>query len=215
VTGSGLVTFICGIAVLCRGGGGEQLAVPPQKIGEQLGLLLDSAEGSDVSFVVGGEKFAAHRAVLAARSPVFRAQLFGCMSDATSSCIMLQDMEPAIFRALLRFIYTDDLPGDTGELDGSPIDTFLQHLLAMADMYALDRLKLMCAQRLLQDMTADSVADMLACAETYNCPELKNRCIDFFAAENNFKKAAFTDGFAVLLQKFPVIAAELKKRVGI
>uniref|UniRef100_A0A0E0CED3 BTB domain-containing protein n=1 Tax=Oryza meridionalis TaxID=40149 RepID=A0A0E0CED3_9ORYZ len=208
---SGLVTFICGIAVLCRGGG-EQLAVPPKRIGEQLGLLLDSAEGSDVSFVVGGEKFAAHRAVLAARSPVFRAQLFGCMSDATSSCIMLQDMEPAIFRALLQFIYTDDLPGDTGELDGSPIDTFLQHLLAMADRYALDRLKLMCAQRLLQNMTADSVADILACAETYNCPELKNKCIDFFAAENNFKKAAFTDGFAVLLQKFPVIAAELKKR---
>jgi speckle-type POZ protein len=35
--------------------------------------LLLSKEGSDITFEVGGVKFAAHRCVLAARSAVFRA----------------------------------------------------------------------------------------------------------------------------------------------
>lgn len=46
---------------------------PPSDVGDHLGRLLDRADGSDVAFVVGGEAFPAHRAVLAARSPVFRA----------------------------------------------------------------------------------------------------------------------------------------------
>nr|XP_025875801.1 BTB/POZ and MATH domain-containing protein 1 [Oryza sativa Japonica Group] len=178
-------------------------------------------DGADVTFVVvggGGERFAAHRAVLAARSPVFRTELFGCKSESTSpssSCITLQGIEPAIFRALLRFIYTDELPADAGKLHqgSSSTNVFFKHLLAMADRYALDRLKIMCGQRLLDNMTPDSVAAILVCAEMYNCPELKNKCIDFFAVEENFRKAVFTDGFALLMQKFPVIVAELKKRV--
>jgi speckle-type POZ protein len=51
-------------------------------MGSHFGCLLDSAEGSDVSFLVGGEAFPAHRAVLAARSPVFEAQLLGAIADA-------------------------------------------------------------------------------------------------------------------------------------
>lgn len=89
----------------------------------------------------------------------------------------------------------------------------LQDLLAAADRYALDRLKLMCAQKLWEHLSIDTVATTLACAETYNCPELKNKCFNFFAVEKNFKKAVFTDGFATLLQKFPSITDELKSKV--
>ncbi|KAF0898139.1 hypothetical protein E2562_001787 [Oryza meyeriana var. granulata] len=204
----GTVRIMCVVIVLRDDDG--RLPVPPTDIGVHLGRLLDGGEGTDVSFVVDGERFAAHRAVLAARSPVFKAEIFGGMSESTSSSITLQDMQPATFRALLRFIYTDELPGDIDEV--SPTDAF-QHLLAVADRYALDRLKLICAQWLLHNMTADSVADILACAETYNCPELRTMCVDFFAVENNFRKAVFTDGFALLVQKFPLTAAELKKRI--
>ncbi|KAG8087887.1 hypothetical protein GUJ93_ZPchr0010g10499 [Zizania palustris] len=208
----GKVRIMCVVIVL-RDGDNPVVAVPPSDIGAHLGGLLHSLQGTDVSFVVGGEKFPAHRAVLAARSPVFLAQLLGNMSESTSR-ITLRDIEPATFRALLRFIYTDELAGDHGvELEaGSPTDA-LTRLLVAADRYALDRLKLMCAQKLVDSMTAETVADILACAETNSCPELKKICIDFFAVENNFKKAVFTDGFAVLVQKFPLIADELKKRV--
>ncbi|KAK1606505.1 hypothetical protein QYE76_030178 [Lolium multiflorum] len=44
-------------------------------------------------------------------------------------------------------------------------------------------------------------------------PELKSKCIDFLAVEENFKEAAFSDGYALLVLKFPTITAELRKRV--
>jgi speckle-type POZ protein len=39
--------------------------------------------------------------------------------------------------------------------------------------------------------------------------------MDFFAVEKNFKEAVFSDGFAILLQKFPSLAAELRRRVTV
>jgi speckle-type POZ protein len=55
----------------------NQIEVPPSNIAEHLGNLLDAGDGVDVTFSVGGETFAAHKAVLAMRSPVFKAGLFG------------------------------------------------------------------------------------------------------------------------------------------
>jgi speckle-type POZ protein len=164
-----------------------------------------------VSFVVGDDTFPAHRAVLAARSPVFRAELFGSMAEATMPSITLHDITPATFKVMLRFIYTDEVPIEDGPKDSS-IDMF-QNLLAAADRYALDRLKFICAQKLWDKVSVDTVATILACAETYNCHELKSKCIDFFVLEENFKEAVFTDGYVALVVKFPLIAAELKKRV--
>jgi speckle-type POZ protein len=149
--------------------------------------------------------------VLAARSPVFRAELFGSMAEAAMTSITLHEIAPATFKVMLRFIYTDALPGED-ELGDSSTE-ILQDLLAAADRYALDRLKLMCAQKLWDKVSADTVATILACAETYNCPELKSKCIDFLAVEENFKRAVFTDGYALLVLKFPTITAELRKRV--
>ena len=88
-----------------------------------------------------------------------------------------------------------------------------QDLLAAADQYALDQLKIICAQKLWQKVSVETVATILAWAENYNCQELKNKCIDFFVAEENFKEAALTEGFALLVLKFPLILAELKNRV--
>ncbi|KAM0835209.1 hypothetical protein ACQ4PT_063084 [Festuca glaucescens] len=173
----GHITFVCAILVISD----SPIPVPSSDIGIHLGSLLDRMEGTDVSFTIDGETFLAHRAVLAARSPVFRAELF------------------------------DALPGED-ELGDSPVEMF-QDLLAVADRYALDRLKLMCAQKLWDNLSVDTVATTLAFAETYNCQELKDICFDFFAVEKNFKEAVFTDGFALLVQKYPCICAELKEKV--
>jgi speckle-type POZ protein len=202
----GHVTIVCGIMVIH----GTSIPVPPSDIGIHLGRLLDHTDGMDVSFTIDGQTFHAHRAVLAARSPVFRAELFGSMAEATMTSITLQEITPATFKVLLRFIYTDMLPED--ELGDSSTE-ILRDLLAAADRYAIDRLKLMSAQKLWDKVSTDTVATTLACAETYNCPELKSKCIDFLAVEENFREAAFTHGYALLVLKFPSITAELRKRV--
>ncbi|CAO2162696.1 unnamed protein product [Urochloa humidicola] len=205
---NGCVTFLCSIIVL----GADTIDIPPSNMGRDLSRLLDCNATSDVLFIVKGEKFRAHRAIVAARSKVFEAELFGSMTDAASSPIMLQDIEPATFKAMLGFMYTDELPDD----DDSEIVLIkkMKHLLAAADSYSMDRLKLICARKLWDNISEDTFASILVCADTYNCPELKNKCFEFFAIESNLKKIIFTDGFHWLVQKFRPLAAELEKSVG-
>uniref|UniRef100_A0A0A8ZHJ3 BTB domain-containing protein n=1 Tax=Arundo donax TaxID=35708 RepID=A0A0A8ZHJ3_ARUDO len=135
------------------------------------------------------------------------------MAESTMSTITLNDIAPATFKAMLRFMYTDALPEDD-ELGSSPTEISYEHLLVAADRYALDRLKLICAQKLWDSVSVDTVADALAYAEMYGCPELKNRCIDFVVADKNFKKVVLTEGFMQLGQKFPSIIAEVRQGVG-
>ncbi|KAM0834038.1 hypothetical protein ACQ4PT_063879 [Festuca glaucescens] len=209
----GVLKIICTITVL----NDDNFAVPSSDIGNHLGQHLDRAEGTDVSFVVGDKTFHAHRAVLAARSPVFRAQLLGSMADATMSCIRLHDMEPATFRILLRFMYTDVLPADE-ELTGPSLKMteFLQNLIAASDKYDLPRLKLICSQKLGETVSVETVMTLLDFADMNNCPELTNRCLDFLVAGDNFKRVAVTDQYFELgpsfIKKMRKIAPSLPPR---
>ncbi|GJN20930.1 hypothetical protein PR202_gb08368 [Eleusine coracana subsp. coracana] len=92
-------------------------AVPaaPLDLQRHLGDLLVAGEGADVTFLVAGETFRAHRCVLAARSPVFKAELYGVLRQSAAAaaaelCIRIHDMEPQVFSALLQFVYTDSSP---------------------------------------------------------------------------------------------------------
>jgi speckle-type POZ protein len=210
VNDDGYIKFLCTIRVLSD----KPIPVPPSDIVKHLGTLLDTADGTDVAFTIDGETFRAHRAVLAARSPVFRAELLGSMAEATMPHINLHDIAPATFKVMLQFMYTDSLPGDDelGLLGDAPTE-MLEHLLAAADRFALDRLKLLCAQKLWDSVSVDTVATTLACAEMYSCLELKQRCTGFFAVDKNFKKAVLTQGFVKLVRQFSSIILELRDGV--
>lgn len=67
-----------------------QIHVPPQSLGLDLASLLQSGQGSDIAFEVEGEAMAAHKIILQARSPVFRALLTGPMREGHESKIDIQ-----------------------------------------------------------------------------------------------------------------------------
>jgi len=87
-------------------------------------------------------------------------------------------------------------------------------LLLPIDRYALDHLKIICIQKLWDNVSVDTLGDVLACAEIYNCPELKTKCIDFVVAKKKFKKAVLSKSFMQLGLKFPSIIDEVLERVG-
>ena len=59
-----------------------------------------------MALVVDGQRFRAHRVILAARSDYFRALLYGGMKESQLSEIELMDTSLAAFKHLLRYIYT-------------------------------------------------------------------------------------------------------------
>uniref|UniRef100_A0A0E0EY41 BTB domain-containing protein n=1 Tax=Oryza meridionalis TaxID=40149 RepID=A0A0E0EY41_9ORYZ len=200
--------------------------VPPSDLHRHLGDLLDSKHGADVTFQVGGEAFRAHRYVLAARSPVFRAELFGAMREATaaaaasssdSEAIRVDDMEAPVFSALLRFVYTDALPAapggaDDGQAAGGGSEeaaAMAQHLLVAADRYDLKRLKLLCEDKLRRHIDAASAASMLALAEQHHCRSLKEACLVFLSSPANLHAAMRSDGFEHLSRSCPGVIKEL------
>ena len=215
----------------------HSIHVPESDIGAHFGMLLENKECSDVTFNVSGEKFYAHKLVLAARSPVFETEFFNGM-DEDDQEIVITDMEPNVFKvafpkkhfspsflfgynaawfelfwllcqveptiylyvfviiscmfveqALLHYIYRDTLVEDEDFLALSSScmpslsDTFAAKLLAAAEKYGLPRLRLMCESVLCRDISVDSVANILALADSYHASDLKSVCLKF-AAEN-------------------------------
>lgn len=76
---------------------------PPSDIGQHFGQLLESGEGADLNIEVDDEIFAAHKLVLATRSPVFKAQLFGPMKDRDTQCIKIEEMEASVFKVSFNY----------------------------------------------------------------------------------------------------------------
>lgn len=173
-----------------------------------LGELLSKATGSDVVLVVSGETFAAHKAILASRSPVFMAQFFGPMKETRSERVEIMDMEAAVFGAMLRFVYTDMVQELERQEDGAII---AQHLLAAADRYGLDRLKSMCEDKLCDGTRVETAATTLALAEQHCCPKLKARCVEFIAA--NLDDVMATEGYKHLMTSSPLVLNDLLRAV--
>ncbi|KAM3354592.1 hypothetical protein ACQJBY_025355 [Aegilops geniculata] len=182
------------------------VSVAPSDLHQHLGDLLKTEKGADVVFEVGGHTFAAHRCVLAARSPVFSAELFGSMKEGdTAGVVHIDEMEAEVFKALLCFAYTDSLPVTAKEDE----DVMCQHLLVAADRYNMERLKTICEERLCKYINGGSVSTILTLAEQHHCDGLKKACLSFLGSPANFRALMDSDGFDHLSRSCPSVIKNL------
>ncbi|GJM97715.1 hypothetical protein PR202_ga14664 [Eleusine coracana subsp. coracana] len=155
-------------------------------------------KGTDVTFLVSGERITAHKCVLAARSPVFMAELFGDMKENAALEIKIEDMEADVFRALIKFIYTDTLPElvDSQEDQDTKKAIMAQHLLATADRYGMERLKRVREDRICGDISVSTATTTLVLAEQHGCSKLKAKCMEFIVANlADVEAITATDGY--------------------
>ncbi|KAJ4794467.1 BTB/POZ/MATH-domain protein [Rhynchospora pubera] len=187
--------------------------VQPSNLHQQLTGLLESEDGTDVSFKVRGVTFNAHCCVLAARSPVFRAQFFGPMKGLMNESIEIKDMEPSIFKSMLHFIYSDSVPELQEVSDDKDVSIVLaQHLLVAADRYGLDRLKQICEMKMYEFIDAHNFGTTLTLAEQHNCSELKAACMEFIKPPEMLAAVVRTEGFEHMIKSCPGILKELRSK---
>ncbi|XP_062201521.1 BTB/POZ and MATH domain-containing protein 1-like [Phragmites australis] len=187
----------------------ENRATPPSDLQRHLGDLLVDKEGADVTFQVAGETFSAHRCVLAARSPVFKGELFDATREGTATGLFLRidNMEAQVFKTLLHFIYTDSLP----DMAGQEESMMAEHLLVAADRYDMQRLKLICEEKLSRDINENTAAKMLRLAVQRRCQMLREACIEFLKYPPALEAVMATDDglFEHVAKSCPVLLKEL------
>jgi speckle-type POZ protein len=181
---------------------------PCSGLHHHLGELLQKGTGSDVTLVVSGESITAHKSILASRSPVFMAEFFGHMKEKRSHRVEIKDMEAAVFRAMLHFIYTDSAPELDRLEDGMAM---AEHLLVASDRYGIDRLKLICEDKLYDGINTDTAATTLVLAEQHGCSHLKAKCIELMAA--NLLAVMATEGYKDLTASCPSVMNDILKAV--
>ncbi|KOM38590.1 hypothetical protein LR48_Vigan03g197200 [Vigna angularis] len=193
----------------------NKIHVPESDMREQFGMLLDSGAFSDITFSVRGQKFHAHKLVLATRSKLFLTEFVNGREKDEDGHILVNDIEPRVFKALLHFIYRDSLIHDRelyksrSSLYSSVSETFPAKLLAAAEKFDLSRLKLMCESVLCNDISTDSVVNILLLADRNHATELKFACLKF--AVQNLNAVMQSDCFKYLTQKNPLLQVELLK----
>ncbi|TKS67447.1 Speckle-type POZ protein-like A HIB -like protein 2 [Collichthys lucidus] len=148
----------------------NMLKVPECQLSDDLGNLWECSRFTDCSLYVGGQEFKAHKSILAARSPVFNAMFEHEMEESKKNRVDISDVDPDVFKEMMGFIYTGKAPN---------LEKMADNLLAAADKYALERLKVMCEEALCNSLSVENVADTLILADLHSAEQLKAQAIDF------------------------------------
>lgn len=141
--------------------------------------LLYDAEISDVTFIFPKEEgleVTGHRNILSARCPVFRAMFRSGMKEGQpGNKVKIENMSSETFIAMLEYLYTGLLKVQA---------SVVLPLIEAADLYGLEHLKGLCADKAARYMDADNVHTMLLMAEKYNIPKLKVLCQSFLVSHD-------------------------------
>jgi hypothetical protein len=165
---AGRVARAAGATAPIRAGG--DLAPPDPKtvfLGER---FVNNATLSDVTFLVEGRPFHAHRIALLASSDTFRAMFDGHYREREAPSIPIPNIRWAAFEAMMRCVYT-------GSVEVPP--ELAQELLEAADQYMLDALKRLCEAAIAERLAPDNAAAAFDLAENFNAPELAKRAALF------------------------------------
>jgi len=149
--------------------------------------LLETGHQADVTFDVQGVKIGAHKIILTTRCEYFRLMFESGMAESASNEVLVPDIEPSVFKELLRFVYSDEAPKFDSESTMA--------LLAAADKYDMAGLKEICETALCSNLTAQNVIEALLLAEMHRCDDLMTRakavfgsCVSVLKNQENWKK---------------------------
>ncbi|GFQ71295.1 tdpoz2 [Trichonephila clavata] len=142
--------------------------------------------------------FNAHKFILGARSPVFKAMFTTDMREKNNECVTIEDLDDDTVQRMLLYIYTatlQDLQWDNA-----------CNLYVAADKYEILSLKNECSFFLKDNLSEDNCCDLLILADTHQDEDLKSAVHDYIL---NHKHIFHTNQWELFMKTNLELAADL------
>jgi speckle-type POZ protein len=154
-------------------------ATASEALADDFKKFYENGELSDITIVLtGGVEKKVHGAVLAARSPVFLANLTSGMKEAKERRIDLSDVEEETANHFINFLYD-------ARLDANLAQPMCLELLAIGKRYDVPSLVEDVGHRLIDKLDVENCARLLSVADRYGCERLRLAALKFATRDNS------------------------------
>ncbi|NWS53495.1 ABTB2 protein, partial [Chunga burmeisteri] len=138
--------------------------------------FLNNKEMSDVTFLVEGKLFYAHKVLLVTASNRFKTLMTNKTEHDShgSKTVEISDMKYNIFKMLMQYLYY----GGTESMEIPTTD--ILELLSAASLFQLDGLQRHCEILCAQTISMENSVSIYKYAKIHNAPELASFCEGFF-----------------------------------
>jgi len=164
-------------------------------LAKDLEKVFMNKEFSDIVVKCGNISFAAHKVILASRSPVFKTLLKANLEMKIKHAVYINDVNPEVMAEMLRFMYT----GKAFNLDKIGMD-----LLIAAEKYQMKSLKEVCEKKFIRSNNIGNYFSLLIMGHK-NSSNVKKAVLKFVV-----KKRKSVDIDKRLLE-YPSLMMELLK----
>lgn len=177
---------------------------------ERASVLFSSGAMTDCNFIVGEKEVSipAHKIFMAIASPAFYAMFYGDIAEKNES-ILIKDLEPAAFKGMLEYIYTDKV---TFESTAHACDVYLA-----AKKYILPFLVTQCEKFIADNVEAAEACELYEFAKFHDIESMEQACLNLFRTETSevlvsqtFLEAEFSTVQAIVEQDVLSISSELE-----
>ena len=121
--------------------------------GEEIKSILNDEKNSDVIVTAGDREFKCHKAVLSARSVVFKNTFAHNTVESVTNRIVIKESPAQAVEDMLKYIYSGDVPDDYQSLT--------IELLHIANMYQLSHIVEACLKNFVESL------DVASCISTF------------------------------------------------
>ncbi|KAF8771301.1 TD and POZ domain-containing protein 5 [Argiope bruennichi] len=133
---------------------------------ENLQHLYNDGFLSDVNLNTNSGTFPAHKIILSARSPVFKAMFTNNMKEKSSKIVDIKDLDDDTVHRMLLYIYT-------AKVEDLCWESAFQLYMA-ADKYEILSLKTKCSAHLATNLTPNNACDVLILSDLHQDEKLKS-----------------------------------------
>lgn len=141
-------------------------------------VILETEDGASIS---------AHRLILSAASPYFKAMFTGNLKETHKGTIVLKDIDGDALRGIVQFIYTSSIDIHTENVE---------EMLSASNLLQMKEIPGVCCDFLKEQLHPSNCLGIRALADRYSCEELWSKAHKF--TMKNFKEVSRFEEFKCL-----------------